>query len=263
MKLLSAVCSDRGIKKKINQDSLLVRSAMTKEGEILLAVVCDGMGGLEKGEVASGEVIRALARWFEETLPLLLSGEQEKKGVGERGKRAIAKSLESLIQEENQMISVYGKEKNLLLGTTVSAVLLIAGWYLIVHVGDSRVYGLTEDVQQLTKDQTYVQREIDAGRLTKEQARQHPRRNVLLQCVGVQEKITPEWKSGVYYPGMGFLICSDGFCNQLLHGELEERFCRNYLRAEWEMEENLKEVMEQNKRRMETDNLSAIWISVQ
>ena len=197
MKLLSAACSDRGIKKKINQDSLLVRSAMTKEGEILLAAVCDGMGGLEKGEVASGEVIRALVRWFEETLPLLLSGEQEKKGVGERRKRAIAKSLESLIQEENQMISVYGKEKNLLLGTTVSAVLLIAGWYLIVHVGDSRVYGLTEDVQQLTKDQTYVQREIDAGRLTKEQARQHPRRNVLLQCVGVQEKITPEWKSGV------------------------------------------------------------------
>lgn len=241
MKLLSAACSDRGIKKKINQDSLLVRSTMTKEGEILLAAVCDGMGGLEKGEVASGEVIRALARWFEETLPLLLSGEQEK----------------------NQMISVYGKEKNLLLGTTVSAVLLIAGWYLIVHVGDSRVYGLTEDVQRLTKDQTYVQREIDAGRLTKEQARQHPRRNVLLQCVGVQEKITPEWKSGVYYPGMGFLVCSDGFCNQLLDGELEERFCRNYLRAEWEMEENLKEVMEQNKRRMETDNLSAIWISVQ
>ena len=160
------------------------------------------MGGLEKGEVASGEVIRALARWFEETLPLLLSGGQEKKGVGERRKRAIAKSLESLIQEENQMISVYGKEKNLLLGTTVSAVLLIAGWYLIVHVGDSRVYGLTEDVQQLTKDQTYVQREIDVGRLTKEQARQHPRRNVLLQCVGVQEKITPEWKSGVYYPGI-------------------------------------------------------------
>lgn len=50
MKLLSAVCSDRGIKKKINQDSLLVRSAMTKEGEILLAAVCDGMGGLEKGK---------------------------------------------------------------------------------------------------------------------------------------------------------------------------------------------------------------------
>ena len=48
MKLLSAACSDRGIKKKINQDSLLVRSAMTKEGEILLAAVCDGMGGLEK-----------------------------------------------------------------------------------------------------------------------------------------------------------------------------------------------------------------------
>lgn len=58
---------------------MLVRSAMTKEGEILLAAVCDGMGGLEKGEVASGEVIRALARWFEETLPLLLLGSRRKR----------------------------------------------------------------------------------------------------------------------------------------------------------------------------------------
>ena len=88
MKLLSAACSDRGIKKKINQDSLLVRSAMTKEGEILLAAVCDGMGGLEKGEVASGEVIRALARWFEETLPLLLSGGAGEKGSGRKEKKS-------------------------------------------------------------------------------------------------------------------------------------------------------------------------------
>ena len=87
MKLLSAACSDRGIKKKINQDSLLVRSAMTKEGEILLAAVCDGMGGLEKGEVASGEVIRALARWFEETLPLLSFWGAGEKREWEKGEK--------------------------------------------------------------------------------------------------------------------------------------------------------------------------------
>ena len=161
MKLLSAACSDRGIKKKINQDSLLVRSAMTKKKEksYWRRSVME-WADLEKGEVASGEVIRALARWFEETLPLLLSGEQEKKGVE---KKSDCEKSGKLIQEENQMISVYGKEKNLLLGTTVSAVLLIAGWYLIVHVGDSRVYGLTEDVQQLTKKQTYVQRMPGTG----------------------------------------------------------------------------------------------------
>lgn len=263
MKLLSAACSDIGIKKKVNQDALLVRSAVTTSGEILLAAVCDGMGGLEKGEVASGEVIRALARWFEEILPSLLNEEYEERVLGERGKRKIEKSLERLIQEENHIISAYGKEKNLLLGTTVSAVLLIFGWYLIVHVGDSRIYALTETVQQLTKDQTYVQREIDAGRLTKEQAREHPRKNVLLQCVGVQKEIVPECNSGMYYPGMGFLICSDGFRNQVLHEELQERFCRNHLREERRMEGELREVIELNKRRMETDNISAILISVQ
>ena len=84
-----------------------------------------------------------------------------------------------------------------------------------------------------------------------------------MQCVGVQEKITSGMEVGSILSGNGIFSLLDGFCNQLLDGELEERFCRNYLRAEWEMEENLKEVMEQNKRRMETDNLSAIWISVQ
>ena len=79
MKLLSAACSDRGIKKKINQDSLLVRSAMTKEGEILLAAVCDGMGGLEKGEVASGEVIWALADGLKKYFHYFFLGSRRKR----------------------------------------------------------------------------------------------------------------------------------------------------------------------------------------
>ena len=57
MKLLSAACSDRGIKKKINQDSLLVRSAMTKEGEILLAAVCDGMGGKRRSDPGACKMV--------------------------------------------------------------------------------------------------------------------------------------------------------------------------------------------------------------
>ena len=95
MKLLSAACSDIGIRKHVNQDAVLIRSAVGKEGEVLLAAVCDGMGGLEKGEVASGEVIRGLSRWFEEKLPKLLVDGDDKMLLGEEQKKSIETSLEN------------------------------------------------------------------------------------------------------------------------------------------------------------------------
>ena len=68
-----AIHTDVGIKKETNQDSLLVKQAVTEKGNIILAVVCDGMGGLEKGEVASATVINAFSVWFENELPTILS----------------------------------------------------------------------------------------------------------------------------------------------------------------------------------------------
>lgn len=262
MKLLSAACSDIGIRKHVNQDAVLIRSAVGKEGEVLLAAVCDGMGGLEKGEVASGEVIRGLSRWFEEKLPKLLADGDDKMLLGEEQKKSIETSLEKLIQEENQKISVYGEKRNLLLGTTVSAILLTSGWYLIVQVGDSRIYELTDKIRQITKDQTYVQREVDAGRLTEKQAQCHPRKNVLLQCIGVEKEVTPVYYRGNYEPGMGFLVCSDGFRNRVSLEELREKFCGNFPGEESEMEARIREGIELNKRRMETDNISAILLYV-
>ena len=69
-----AICSDRGTVKKINQDSALYKQASTGNGDLMLAAVCDGMGGLRNGEVASGEMIKALAAWFDNYLPLLVKG---------------------------------------------------------------------------------------------------------------------------------------------------------------------------------------------
>ena len=72
MGFLSIAHSDVGIKKNTNQDSVLIKEAMTDYGEVLLAVVCDGMGGLAKGEVASAALIRAFSSWFEEKFPEIL-----------------------------------------------------------------------------------------------------------------------------------------------------------------------------------------------
>ena len=73
MGFLSIVHSDVGIKKNTNQDSVLIKEAVTDYGEVFLAVVCDGMGGLAKGEVASAALIRAFSDWFENRFPLFLT----------------------------------------------------------------------------------------------------------------------------------------------------------------------------------------------
>ena len=68
-----ALHTDVGIRKETNQDSMCVKQAETEKGQILLAIICDGMGGLEKGEVASATVINAFSAWFEEELPIILA----------------------------------------------------------------------------------------------------------------------------------------------------------------------------------------------
>ena len=92
--------TDIGIRKETNQDSICVKEAQTDKGDILLAIICDGMGGLEKGEVASSTIISAFSKWFEETLPYLLA----KDNVVDE----VTYYWERLIKEQNQIIAEYG-----------------------------------------------------------------------------------------------------------------------------------------------------------
>ena len=119
--------TDIGIKKKTNQDSLLVKEADTEKGKILLMVICDGMGGLAKGEVASASVIHAFDTWFEDELAYVLAEEHVKDQV--------EKQWDAIIQKMNLDITNYGVRKGIQLGTTVTAFLLLEdGSYVIGHV---------------------------------------------------------------------------------------------------------------------------------
>lgn len=82
------------------------------------------------------------------------------------------------------------------MGTTVVALLVTQKAYYIINVGDSRIYSLSDHIERLTTDQTYVQREIMNGNMTQEQAMKDPRRNVLLQCVGASAEVKPEYRTG-------------------------------------------------------------------
>jgi len=154
MNYIISASTDIGIAKDTNQDSLSMKVINTSIGRMSFAVLCDGMGGLSKGELASKEVIMAFSDWFDNVLidDINNSGLDEERLVGQ---------WNDIIQTQNQRLGEYGEKNNLMLGTTVSAILLYNEDYYIVHVGDSRVYCMTDKVVQLTKDQTFIAREID------------------------------------------------------------------------------------------------------
>lgn len=257
-----AAHTDAGTTKEINQDSLTVKVANTICGEAAFAVMCDGMGGLEQGEVASAAVVRTYEQWFLKELPRLLA-----KGFSEE---ALEKVWFRLANDCNARILEYSKGQNTAMGTTLTALLLLEGHYYISHVGDCRIYVMGNGMEQLTSDQTYVAREVALGHMTPEQAQTDARRNVLLQCIGMVNSVKPDFLTGDFYDDDTFLVCSDGFRHKLAEAELYDcchlafdgmEWCvENRLNNSHFMNGRLRYLMEEIKARGERDNISAILV---
>ncbi len=248
--------TDIGIRKETNQDSICVKEAQTDRGDILLAIICDGMGGLEKGEVASSTIISAFSKWFEGTLPYLLAKDNvidEVKYYWER-----------LIKEQNQNIAEYGRKNHIQLGSTITVILfLYDGTYLIGHVGDSRAYKIiNNDIEILTEDQTLVAREVKMGRLAPDKVESDPRRNVLLQCIGASKIVEPAFYKGIYNSEECYMLCSDGFRHVISTDEIRKAFAPSNNNNEKEIKDNIVRLIELNKERQETDNISSILIRI-
>jgi serine/threonine protein phosphatase PrpC len=249
---ISTYHTDVGIKKKTNQDSLFLAEARAAEDNVLMAVICDGMGGLSQGEVASAAMAKAFQTWFREVLPELLQA-----GLVPE---AINASWSKLIVDMNERVLDYGAANHVSLGTTVVALLLVPKRYFIINVGDSRVYYLFDSLLQLTKDQTVVQREIELGMLTPEQAEQDSRRNVLLQCVGASTVVEPEFTHGSFEAGSLFMLCSDGFRHRIKPEELWNVLSPRNLGTEQQLHNNIVYLTDMNKYRREEDNISVIAV---
>ena len=252
MKFVTATCTDIGLRKKKNKDTMLVQQADTDYGPILFAAICDGMGGLAKGELASAAAVRALAKWFEQEFPVILYD-----GLNEQ---RLHDSLQDLIQDTSDMIGNYGTKIGINLGTTIVALLIVNRQYYVVNVGDSRAYRIEYAMEQITHDQTVVQREIDLGRLTPEEAAADPRRSVLLQCVGASADVTPDFYTGAVSGTENFLLCCDGFRHVISNEEFFEGLNPQVASEEQQMTANLQYFVDTNKFRQETDNISAILI---
>lgn len=249
-----AAHTDAGIKKETNQDSYCILQAETQKGNLLMAVVCDGMGGLASGEVASAAIVRVFRAWFYQDLPGLLPSPTCYDDV--------KYAWDRIIKTQNQDIAAYGRQHHFQLGSTATALIIFEdGNYLIAHVGDSRAYRVdNQTVSVLTTDQTLVAYEVRIGKLTPEQALRDPRRNVLLQCIGASRTVEPEYFTGLAEPGTCYMLCSDGFRHELSPAEIQNAFAPIANSNETQMKNNLVRLVELNKSRGETDNITALLI---
>jgi PPM family protein phosphatase len=195
-----AAKSDVGMVRRENEDSGYA-------GRTLL-VVADGMGGHAAGELASSTAVATLAELDSEDLPAgdVLTALDD----------AMLTSAERIAQFIQADPSRAG------MGTTLTAVLWRGGRIALIHVGDSRAYLLRDgELSQITHDHTYVQTLIDSGRITADEARTHPKRNLLLRAIdgtGVPEGETSIREAQV---GDRYLLCSDGLCGVVTDAAIE------------------------------------------
>ena len=227
--------------------------AKTSVGNVLLSIICDGMGGLAKGELASTTVINAFSRWFENDLPSIIGCENPEQPIFD--------DWNNLILDCNRKIADYAsREYGVSMGTTLTAALFMDGKYYIVNVGDSRAYLIADGLYQLTKDHSFVQREVDMGRMTPEEALVSPRRNVLLQCVGASRVVNPDFFCDAYSPDQVFMQCSDGFRHAITPEEIYQSLNPAVLTDEQAMQDKAVYLTELNKSRGETDNITVLLV---
>jgi serine/threonine protein phosphatase PrpC len=171
-----------------NEDSYVVA---TRRG---LWAVADGMGGHAAGEIASRTVVDELAAV---AVPATAA--------------ELLASCELHLISANSRLKKLGDERGALIGTTVAVLLIFAGDYACVWSGDSRIYRLRRHrIEQISVDHTEVQELVSEGRLTAEEARAWPRRNVITRAIGVSDDPELEIRGGALEPGDTFVICSDG-----------------------------------------------------
>lgn len=199
--------TDIGVMRHSNQDAYT--SVNLPDGAVL-AVVCDGMGGANAGNVASEKATEVISSFFERSY---------RNGLDAQGITAL---LQSAILSAN--IEIYDMaQKNpehFGMGTTVVAAFVCERFAVVSHVGDSRAYLVSDGITQLTRDHSVVQSLIESGKLTPEEARVHPRRNVITRALGIEPEVLVDSEEYMVNPTESILLCTDGLSNFVTNEEM-------------------------------------------
>lgn len=251
MRFVAVAETDIG-KRKVNQDSMLLKHVLYGKNEVLFAAVCDGVGGLSNGEVTSKTVIEEVCRWFEKQMPI---------EIKKIDMDIIAKKLSLLLMDLNVRIRESEKYKNKRSGTTFTGILFINDSYVAVHIGDTRLYHISAQISQLTQDHTVASREVIMGNLTLEQAHNDKRSHILYQCVGASNQIAPQVIWGKIKRGT-YLLCSDGFWQKGITNKLIDEMRSEEFKNKEGMQKKCRQWINECKINGTKDNISVLAVKV-
>ena len=195
--------SDIGLVRKSNEDAC--KSGILPDGAAW-AVVCDGMGGVSGGDVASSIAVDRISERIVAGYVPGFSGEE------------IRSLITSAVLNANDAVhDRAGADETLSgMGTTVVVAVVSEGVARVVHAGDSRAYLITRDgIRQLTTDHSIAQEMVDKGDLTAQEARKHPQKNIITRALGVESFIQVDYSESPFPEKSRLLICTDGLTNYL------------------------------------------------
>ena len=210
MKLEVGYLTDRGIVRSVNQDSLGISEGvappqLASKGRLL--VVADGFGKEGTGNVASNTAVQSITQAY------YANPEAD-----------VGAALVQAVQQANatvyQVTAGFGAPDSA--GTTITAAVIHGAELHVANVGDSRAYLLREgQLRQLTRDHSWVAEQVRAGKLTPEQAAQHPKRRNLTRALGIQPEVTVDHFVETFAPGDTLLLCTDGLTDMVTNADLQ------------------------------------------
>lgn len=236
--------TDPGKVRDHNEDSVTV--IKNSSGEVLLAVA-DGMGGHRGGEIASSIAISHIGKRFMEISSL-------------GNKEDAINWIKDVVSEANVQIYKYTNEnpESAGMGTTLVLAVLTKQFLLFGNIGDSSGYVFkNERIHKITTDHTLVNLLVKSGELTEEEAKDHPRKNVLMRALGATTKVEMDIFD-VERDVDGVMLCSDGLTNMLDDEQISKVLCENT-----SVEEKLTKLIIKSNNRGGTDNISVAYLSME
>lgn len=203
--------TDLGKARDVNEDFYYIAS---KDDEIKLYILADGMGGYNGGEIASKLATASVKNYIETNFPQI-----------EKDKEGILKLIGSSIEYANMIVYDKAKENAELenMGTTLEVCLIYNNKAFIGHIGDSRIYRIRQEfMRKLTTDHSYVEQLVKDGTITKEEAENHPKKNMLMKALGCTPYVEPDLMVKGFLKGDTLLMCSDGLTNMVKEEEIYE-----------------------------------------
>ena len=231
--------TDVGQRRVTNQD-FVYRSDEPVGNLPNLYIVADGMGGHKAGDYAS--------HYTAETLIESVTEDEEKNPI-KIIRKAIEKANERVLEKSLSDEELAG------MGTTVVVATVIGHYLYVANVGDSRLYLITDKITQITKDHSLVEEMVRIGEINREQARNHPDKNIITRAVGIEKKVKIDFFDMRLEKGDLILMCSDGLSNMLEDREIEE-----IIKKGGELSEIVDELVERANQNGGKDNIAVILI---